>query len=240
VEERLQKILSRYGRTSRREAERAILAGRVTLNGQVVRELGTKADPDRDCLALDGVELGPRPQLVYWLLHKPVGYLCTRHDPEGRPTIYELLPPAGRSLRYVGRLDFNSSGALLLTNDGELVEHLTHPRHGCLKQYRVVVTGHPTAQTLAQWRGGMILDGEPCQPALVRVLAQTDTETTLQIGLREGRNRQIRRMAEGLGHPVRMLHREAIGPLHLQDLPPWRYRVLTAPEVSRLREVSDL
>ncbi|MGQ9865283.1 MAG: pseudouridine synthase [Pseudanabaenaceae cyanobacterium] len=240
MEERLQKILSRYGRASRREAERAILAGRVTLNGQVVRELGTKADPDRDRLALDGVALGARPEPVYWLLHKPTGYLCTRHDPEGRPTIYELLPPAGQLLRYVGRLDFNSSGALLLTNDGELVERLTHPRHGCLKQYRVVVTGHPTARTLAQWRGGMILDGESCQPALVRVLSQTDTETTLQIGLREGRNRQIRRMAEGLGHPVRMLHREAIGPLHLQDLPPRRYRMLTAPEVNRLRKVSDL
>ncbi len=238
--ERLQKILSRYGLASRREAERAILAGRVTLNGCVVRELGTKADPERDRLALDGVVLGAPPRLRYGLLHKPVGYLCTRHDPEGRPTIYALLPPAGQSLRYVGRLDFNSSGALLLTNDGALVERLTHPRHGCLKQYRVVVAGHPTARTLAQWRGGMILDGEPCQPAIVRVLGQTDTETTLHIGLREGRNRQIRRMAEGLGHPVRALHREAIGPLHLQDLPPRGYRALTPSEVQRLWEVSDL
>ncbi|NJK60035.1 MAG: rRNA pseudouridine synthase [Oscillatoriales cyanobacterium SM2_1_8] len=232
--ERLQKILSRYGLVSRREAERVILAGRVTLNGQVVRELGTKADPDRDRLCLDGVWLGQKPPLVYWLLHKPVGYLCTRSDPEGRPTVYDLLPPAGQALRYVGRLDFGSSGALLLTNDGEWAQRLTHPRHGLRKQYRVVVAGRPTPQTLAQWRSGVVLDGRPCQPATVTVLQQTATETTLQIGLGEGRNRQIRRTGECLGHPVRALHREAIGSLGLGDLPPRCYRVLTAAEVSNL------
>jgi pseudouridine synthase len=171
------------------------------------------------------------------LLNKPRGVICSCHDPEGRTTVLDLLPPelgAGTGLHPVGRLDGASRGLLLLSNDGALTLRLTHPRFGHRKQYRVWVSGEPTAEVLEQWRRGVPLDGQPSQPVLVRELAQGRRGTLLELEMGEGRNRQIRRTAELMGHPVRDLQRVAIGPLRLGDLPEGRWRHLAPQEWSDL------
>jgi len=220
MEERLQKILSQWGVASRRQAEAMILAGRVQCNG-VVAELGQKADPETDAIAVDGKLIQPlhRPTLIYLLLNKPVGVVSTRFDPQGRPTVMHLLPPElreGQGIHPVGRLDADSTGALLLTNDGELTFRLTHPRHSIPKTYHVGVQGHPPEAVLKQWRQGVVLEGRKTRPAQVRVILRDATQTCLEVILKEGRNRQIRRTAELLGYPVTYLHRTAIGPIQLQ------------------------
>ncbi|MBV9385389.1 MAG: rRNA pseudouridine synthase [Chroococcidiopsidaceae cyanobacterium CP_BM_ER_R8_30] len=230
MEQRLQKILSQWGIASRRQAEALILDGRVRLNGNVVG-LGQKADPEADVIEVDGklVQPAQRPSLVYFLLHKPAGVVSTCHDPQGRPTVIELLPPIwrkGQGIHPVGRLDVDSTGALLLTNDGELTFGLTHPRHNIPKTYRVWVQGHPPASLLQQWRQGIVLDGKRTRPAQVRIIAQDTTKTGLEIILQEGRNRQIRRVALAIGYPVLKLHRTAIGPIQLHNLEVGNYRPL--------------
>lgn len=232
--ERLQKILSQWGIASRRKAEVLIEAGRVELNGSVA-QLGQQADPQVDAIAVDGVLLQPktRPQMVYFLLNKPRGIVSTCSDPEGRPTVLSLLPDPLRQhqgIHPVGRLDTYSTGALLLTNDGQLTYQLTHPRHEIEKVYQVTVTGHPAAAVLAQWRRGIDLDGQQTLPATVELIERATDYTTLAITLREGRNRQIRRVAEALGHPVKQLHRLAIGAVQLGGLAPGQCRSLTASE----------
>jgi pseudouridine synthase len=235
--ERLQKILSQWGIASRRQAEQMILAGRVRLNGTVV-QLGQKADPHADSIEVDGkpIRLDARPQLAYLLLHKPAGVVSTCHDPQGRTTVLDLLPAAMRrwGLHPVGRLDAASTGALLLTNDGEVTVCLTHPRHSIAKTYHVWVQGHPPEAVLQQWRQGVLLDGRLTRSAEVRVL-QTDWQATLlEIVLKEGRNRQIRRVAEQLGFPVMQLHRTAIGEIRLGKLPSGQHRALFPNEVAFL------
>lgn len=238
--ERLQKILASYGLASRRGAEGLISSGRVQVNGLVITELGTKADPDGDRITLDGkpvnfkLDQALKPILEYLLLHKPTGFICSRHDPQGRKTIQALLPTQYHHLYSVGRLDYNSSGALLLTNDGDFANWLMHPRHHIAKVYEVIVQGYPSDRTLQQWRSGVDLDGKMTLPAQVLILEIQNYSTKLQITLNEGRNRQIRRVSEILGHPVIQLHREAIATIHLGDLAPQTYRHLTPEEIQSL------
>jgi 23S rRNA pseudouridine2605 synthase len=240
MSERLQKILSQWGIASRRQAEQLLLEGRVRLNGKV-GQLGQKADPDLDCIEVDGQRIYPvqRPALQYLLLHKPVGVVSTCQDPWNRPTVLDLLPvhlQTGRGIHPIGRLDTDSTGALLLTNDGALTFGLTHPRHQIAKTYQVWVEGHPPEAVLKQWRHGIVLSGRSTLPARVRRLAQQPTQTLLEVILSEGRNRQIRRIAEQLGHPVKRLHRSAIGPIQLSNLTPGAYRPLQASEVQALQQ----
>ncbi len=241
--ERLQKILSQWGIASRRQAEVMISAGRVYVNGQVAY-LGQQADPVVDQIAVDGVAIAPgnRPDPHYVLLHKPLGVVSTCSDPWGRSTVLDLLGADlhGVGLHPVGRLDVDSTGALLLTNDGLLTFQLTHPRHHIPKTYEVWVKGDPQPDVLRQWQEGVRLDGQRTLPAEVTVVASTPSQTCLQVVLREGRNRQIRRVAELLGHPVIALHRRAIGPLELQQLPSGRHRPLTRHEIEQLKTASNL
>lgn len=245
MEERLQKILAQWGIASRRQAEAMILAGRVQCNG-IVAELGQKANPESDIIEVDGKPIQPlyRPKPIYLLLNKPVGVVSTCDDPPGRPTVMHLLPTKlqkGQGIHPVGRLDVDSTGALLLTNDGELTFALTHPRHNIPKTYHVVVQGHPPESVLQQWRHGVVLDGRKTRPAQVRLLARDDNQTTLEIILREGRNRQIRRMTQQLGYPVVYLHRTAIGTIQLNPpkaaaLPVGCYRPLNQFELRYLQD----
>ncbi len=238
TELRLQKLIAITGVASRRQAERLIEAGRVTVNGRVVTQLGQTADPDRDVVTVDGAVLSLAAPKLYLLLNKPKGVVSTCDDPEGRPTVLSCLTAALQTQRLypVGRLDTASTGALLLTNDGDLTLKLTHPRYHLAKVYVVEVQGQPSDAVLDQWRQGVELEGKPTLPAKVRVLRQRANTTTLRIVMHEGRNRQIRNIADLLGHPVRTLARVAIGPLELGDLAIGQTRPLTAHELERLRE----
>lgn len=240
--ERLQKIISQWGIASRRQAEQMILDGRVRLNGEVV-QLGQKANPAQDQIEVDGKQIQPinRPEPVYVLLHKPAEVVSTCDDPWGRRTVLDLLPDAMRQsgIHPVGRLDAASTGALLLTNEGDVTFSLTHPRHAIAKTYEVWVKGHPTAAALQQWRQGIMLAGKQTLPADVEVMDRHHTsQTLLRIVLREGRNRQIRRVAEQLGYPVLKLHRVAIGPIQLGDLASGEFRFLTRAEIKFLRTLT--
>ncbi|NET32713.1 MAG: rRNA pseudouridine synthase [Cyanothece sp. SIO1E1] len=237
--ERLPKILSQWGIASRRQAEKMLLEGRVRLNGEIVH-LGQKADPNLDKIEVDGVAINPasRPQQVYLLLNKPAGFVSTCHDPWHRPTVLDLLPKQLREaqgIHPVGRLDADSTGALLLTNDGELTHGLTHPRYHIAKTYHVRVQGRPSDSNLKQWRQGVRLSGQKTLPAQVKVIKLLPHEQTLlSVVMQEGRNRQIRKIAEQLGYPVIRLHRIGIGPLQLRQLPSRQYRSLNSSEVSDL------
>ncbi len=243
---RLQKILSQWGIASRRRAEQLILAGRVRVNGEVAK-LGQTAEPTTDRIEVDGklIAVQSRPEHVYLLLNKPVGIVSTCYDPQGRPTVLALLPPQLREdegIHPVGRLDIDSSGALLLTNDGELTFRLTHPRHRISKTYAVWVQGHPSAATLAAWRNGIDLDGRYTLPAQVDVVKQQIDRTLLTIVLTEGRNRQIRRSAERLRHPVLHLHRTSIGNISIDGDVPQQigtYRHLQLAELHSLQSAGD-
>ncbi|MEB3289943.1 MAG: pseudouridine synthase [Leptolyngbya sp.] len=236
--ERLQKLLAQHGLASRRKAEAWIIAGRVKVNG-VLAHLGQKVDPDQDHVTVDDRPLRPqkRPQPCYLLLHKPPGVVSTCADPQGRPTVLDTLPPDLRplGLHPVGRLDTYSSGAILLTNDGDFTYRLTHPKHGLAKHYRVRVTGQVSEETLTLWRQGVGLDGRMTRPALVEPVGPVHpAHTDLAITLWEGRNRQIRRIAEGFGHRVLSLHRLAVGSVKLGKLKRGAYRSLSAVEIEAL------
>jgi 23S rRNA pseudouridine2605 synthase len=232
--ERLQKLLAQAGLASRRHAEEMIKAGRVSVNGQVVSALGAKADPETDTIAVDGKPVTIQATKSYFLLNKPVGYLSTCYDPQGRKTVLELVPYAP-GLHPVGRLDKDTSGLLILTNDGDFTEALTHPRHGIAKTYMAEVKGRPQATAIDTLRKGVKLEGGMTLPAKVEVLDRRKDTTVLLISIREGRNRQVRRMAEAVGHPVVKLERVAIGELDASDVPPGKFRVLSADEVTHLR-----
>ena len=235
--ERLQKVMARAGVASRRKSEELIRQGRVAVNGRVVRELGTRVDPARDVITVDGEPLRLRAQHTYILLHKPPGVITTVHDPWGRPTVLDLVQTEARVFP-VGRLDANSEGLVLLTDDGELAYRLTHPRFEHEKEYHVLVAGRPTRRTLERLRRGVRLEDGVTAPAKVEVLRRAGRNTWLRIVLHEGRKRQIRRMAEAVGHPVRRLIRVRIGPLRLGNLAPGEWRHLTRREVEALREVA--
>jgi len=236
---RLQKILSTAGVASRRASEQLILEGRVTVNGAVVRELGTRADPGHDDIRVDGRRIRTDVRQRYILLHKPRGYVTTRRDPEGRPTVLDLL---GRHVGYiypVGRLDYDSEGLLLMTTDGALAEQLTHPRHSVERVYEVIVLGAPDDAAIEKLRRGVYLDGRRTSGAEVRrgqtVKSSDGITTRLVMTLFEGRNRQVRRMCQAVGHPVRSLTRVSMGPLTLGRLRPGEWRDLTVAEVAALR-----
>lgn len=203
-------------------------------------QLGTKANPRTDRITIDGRPLRIAQEPVYILLNKPVGVVTTLADPEGRPTVRDLLRGVRVRVFPVGRLDFHSSGLLLLTNDGELALRLTHPRYGIRKTYRVKVKGTPTAEALAQLAAGVRLEEGRTGPAEVRLDRTDDGKSWLEITIGEGRKREVRRMCERVGHPVEKLTRVRLGPLTLGKLPPGHYRSLTARELSALQHAVGL
>jgi len=228
--QRLQKIIAAAGLCSRRTAEDWIVAGRVKVDGQVSR-LGDQADPDSQTIHVDGRPLSPRREATVLLINKPPGVISTCRDPRGRSTVLDLLPRhLRRGLHPVGRLDADSRGALLLTDYGDLTLRLTHPRYDHAKTYRVWVEGVPLDTSLQRWREGLPLDGTMTRAAQVRVLQRRSDRTLLEVVLLEGRNRQIRRVADLLGHPVVDLQRVAIAGLHLGALPEGRWRQLSRGE----------
>jgi pseudouridine synthase len=242
--ERVQKVLSQWGIASRRKAEKMILAGRVSINGQIAT-LGDRVDLTQDILQVDGKAIQPndRPQLLYLLLHKPVGVVSTCDDPQKRPTVIDLLPEdlsQGTGIHPVGRLDFASSGALILTNDGNLTLGLTHPRYHLPKTYLVKLNHSPSRKDLTDWRSGVILEQKKTLPAKIKLVPSDQTGRTLEIVLTEGRNRQIRRVAQQLGYEVNELHRVAIGSITLNTpnglkISPSKYRHLTNTEINFLQ-----
>lgn len=234
MEERLQKLLSSYGVASRREAERIILAGRVRVNGNTA-SLGDKADLSSDVVEVDGKPLKKPPERVCLLLNKPRGYVTTCRDEKGRRTVAELVSGCPVRVYPVGRLDLSSEGLLLLTNDGELANRLTHPSGGTKKIYLAWVTGYcPGAE--AAFQREMALDGKPLAPFRVRLRGSEGDRALLEVTLFEGRNRQVRRMCELAGLHVTRLKRIAEGPLRLGDLPPGRWRYVTEAEITALTE----
>lgn len=236
--ERLQKILSHAGIASRRASEQLILDGRVSVNSRVVTTLGTKADATRDVIKVDGRRVKAREERRYLLLNKPAGYVTTRIDPQKRPTVLDLLGPTSEHLYPVGRLDFESEGLLLVTNDGDLAARLTHPRHGIPRVYQARVLGVPDAHDLDRLARGVTIDGRRTAPAEVRLVAPArrgQGDATLVITVREGRNRQVRKMCDVIGHPVTALTRLAIGPIRDSALKVGRWRNLTPSEVARLK-----
>jgi len=253
MQQRLQKILSQAGVASRRAAERLIADGRVTLNGKTVQEMGTKADADTDDIRVDGRRLASPERKRYILLNKPAGFVSTRSDPQRRRTVIDLLHGVREYVYPVGRLDYETEGLLLLTNDGDLAARLTHPRHGVERSYEARVAGMPDDDALRQLREGIPLDGRRTLPAEATLLnarrgraggsedpplRKREREGVLQITIREGRNRQVRRMCEAVGHPVRELTRTRIGPLSDRRLKPGMWRELSAAEVTTLQALA--
>jgi 23S rRNA pseudouridine2605 synthase len=233
VEERLQKILSRAGVASRRSAERIMAEGRVTLNGLTVRELGTKADLGRDDVRVDGVRVRAPRAAVYLLLNKPKGVVSTRRDPAGRRTVMDLVPSAP-GLFPVGRLDVTTEGLILLTNDGDFAQRVAHPRYEVPRVYHAKVHGSPDLQTLARLRKGVRVDGERMSVDRIRVI-EAGTNAWLELTLHEGKNREVKRLLEAVGHPVSKLKRVALGPLTARGLAPGQFRSLTPREVRTLK-----
>jgi 23S rRNA pseudouridine2605 synthase len=237
TQERLQKVLAHAGIASRRASEKIIEQGRVTVNGRVTMELGTKVDPLQDVITVDGKTLPKQAEKqVYILLNKPTGVLSAAKDKErGRKTVVDLVDVPER-VYPVGRLDFNSEGLILMTNDGDLAGKLMHPRYHVEKEYQVLVKGQPSTQTLIQWQqGGIEVDGKPTAPAIVERLNAEGENFWLKVILTEGRKRQIREVAKTLRHPVIRLERVRMGPIKLGKLKPGHWRPLTPDEVQRLK-----
>jgi len=233
--QRLQKVMAHAGVASRRQCEKIISAGRVTVNGEVVRELGTRVDPEKDCIEIDGEPIS-REEKVYLIVNKPANYITSVSDPRGRPVVMDLISDIGKRIYPVGRLDFDSEGLLLLTNDGNLAHKLTHPRWGVEKEYIVVVDGNPRDDELEQLARGMELQDGLTVPARVSELTRRKGESTVSITIHEGRNRQVRRMFGTLGYQVRSLRRVRFGPLSLGNLPAGKWRYCTRQEVALLRD----
>lgn len=236
--ERLQKIIAAAGLLSRRAAEEAIRAGRVTVNGETA-ELGLSADAALDDIRLDGQRLPGREEKLTVLLHKPKGYVCTMHDEKGRRSVAELVSALPQRLYPVGRLDLNSEGLLLMTNDGGLAYELTHPKHEIPKTYRVWVRGEDVESAHERLRRPMALDGCALSPARTRLLSVRDGSACVEITIHEGRNRQVRRMCQLQGLQVTRLVRTAEGPLRLGDLPSGQWRRLTGEELDALNQTKS-
>src|SRR5262245_3647684 len=235
--ERLQKVLAHAGIGSRRACEDVILQGRVTVDGQVVRELGTKVDPAHAKIAVDGQAIHLE-RMVYYAVSKPKGYVSTNNDPAGRPRVVDLLPEIPQRVYTVGRLDEMSTGLILLTNDGELANKLAHPKFGVEKLYRVVVAGTPEREVLDKLVEGVWLAEGKVRARRARVVGKKAQATILEMVLAEGKNREVRRMLAKLGHKVMSLTRVAVGPITLKGLAPGQYRTLSHGEVELLRKVA--
>ena len=234
---RLQKILSQAGLASRRAAEKLIAEGRVTVNGQTVRAMGVKADAARDDIRVDGRRVKTTGRLRYILLYKPTGFVTTHTDPQRRRTVMDLLTGVREYVYPVGRLDYDTEGLLLLTNDGDLAARLTHPRHQVDRTYEAHVAGMPDERALERLRTGIPLDGRKTLPADVVLLnkGRRDREGVVMLTIREGRNRQVRRMLDAVRHPVRLLKRTRIGPITDRRLKPGDWRELTPQEIDTLK-----
>ncbi len=233
--ERIAKFLARAGVASRRASEEIVAAGRVSVNGVPVTSPGTKIVADRDEVRLDGRIVEPPCVQVYLMLNKPIGVMTTLDDPQGRPTVADYIPGGMPRVFPVGRLDYTTTGLLLLTNDGELAHLMMHPRHHVPKLYHAVVDGVPDAADVSRLRAGILLDDGPTAPAEARIVEERERTAAVEITLREGRKRQVRRMLSAIGHPVIALSRIAYGPLALGDLPEGRVRELSSDEVDALR-----
>ena len=242
--QRLQKILSAAGIASRRAAESYITDGRVSVNGQTVAELGSKADPDIDDIRVDGRRIKLTTRRLYLLLYKPRGYIVSRSDPQRRPTVMDLLAKGGvKDYVYpVGRLDYDSEGLLLLTSDGDLAARLTHPSHEVEREYQVKVLGVPDDHDLERLSKGIVIDGRRTLPAGVKVLnvvqGSEAEHAVLSIVVKEGRNRQVRNMFEAIGHPVDRLKRVRIGPITDERIRPGEFRELDAKEIAALKKAA--
>jgi 23S rRNA pseudouridine2605 synthase len=238
MEERLQKLIAAAGIASRRHAEEMIAAGEVTVNGKVVTELGTKADPERDHIKVRGRLINPKLQArekIYVLLNKPRGYLTSLADPEGRPLVSELIPSSLGRLHPVGRLDFNTEGLLLLTNDGEFTNFITAARNHVAKVYEVKVKGVPPEDAIERLRRGIVLEDEVrTAPAEIKKTEESATNAWFEVVLHEGRNQQIRRMFDAIGHSVLKLRRVRIGFLEVENIAPKQWRFLSPAEVEGL------
>jgi len=242
--QRLQKILSAAGVASRRLSEELIAQRRVQVNGQTVTALGTKADPEVDEIKVDGRRVRAVTRRRYILLYKPRGYITTRSDPQGRPTVMDLLKGVHEYVYPIGRLDYDSEGLLLLTNDGELAARLTHPRHEVDKVYEARVRGVPDPHVLERLEKGVTIDGRRTAPARVRVSEPqqrpSGEQTVVELTIHEGRQRQVRKMFEAVGHPVVRLRRVRFGPIEDPDIPAGHWRELTPQELARLRRAAKL
>lgn len=237
--ERLQKVLAHAGVASRRACERLILDGRVSVNGSTVTELGTKVDPARDAIRLDGKRVGQAPRhRTYLVLNKPRGFVTTLKDPEGRPTVKDLIRGVRARVYPVGRLDYDSEGLLILTDDGDLARRLMHPSSGVAKTYLAKVRGEPSPEALRRLERGVRIEGKPTLPATAR-LARRGENPWIEVRIVEGRNRQIRKMLDAVGHPVMRLRRTGYGPLTLGKLAHGLFRPLTDGEVETLRRAAS-
>jgi pseudouridine synthase len=238
--ERIQKILSRAGVASRREAERMLLEGRVVVNGRVVEQLGFKADPLRDHIKVDGKRLfRPEPRITF-LLNKPKGYLSTVKDPAGRPTVMDLLKGVKWRVYPLGRLDFDAEGLLFLTNDGDLSYQLSHPKFSIPRTYWAKVEGIPEKNDLMRLKRGVMLEDGEAKVVSARVLRQMEKHSWVEVVVTEGRNRLVKRMFSAVGHPVRKLKRVGFGPIRLGNLPVGHYRPLTDEEMLKLKKVGAI
>ena len=243
---RLQKIISTAGVASRRAAEQLIVDGRVSVNGETIRELGSKADPETDDIRVDERRVKHAQRLRYYLLNKPAGYVTTRSDPEKRRTVLDLLKGVREYVYPVGRLDYDSEGLLLLTNDGDLAAALMHPSHEVDRVYEAQVLGTPDAHDLDRLGRGVMVEGRRTAPAVVELLTdrrrsarKTKDETSvIRVTVHEGRTRQVRKMCDAIGHPVRKLRRVRIGPIWDNTLKPGAFRELTAEEVRKLKSAA--
>jgi 23S rRNA pseudouridine2605 synthase len=234
--QRINRILSSAGLTSRRKADEWIRLGRVRVNGVTVLEPGTQAVWGKDRIEVDGQAVHPPAEGLYIILNKPFGYVSTLKDPEGRPVVTDLLKEVGQRVFPVGRLDFDTMGLLLFTNDGDLTYRLTHPRYGVPRTYKVTVEGAVTEQTLSQLKTGIVLDDGARVKAKVDVIGSPRGRSLLRMTIRQGKSRQIRRMLEIVGHPVVHLVRIGFGVLQLGDLKVGRHRTLTPEELQELKE----
>lgn len=231
MQERLQKILAQAGIASRRKAEELIREGKVRVDGMVVTEMGVRVDPATQKIECNGRPVFSLEKKVYILLHKPAGFLSTVRDPQGRPIVTDLLPNIKERIYPVGRLDLDTEGALLLTNDGELAQAVLHPSREVKKTYVAKIKGRPGSKKLAALSRGIELEGKKTWPAEITVLASEKQTTTIQIVIHEGRKRQVRKMFEAVGHPVLQLKRMAYGQLALGELKPGKYRFLPPGDI---------
>ena len=234
---RLQKFLADAGVASRRAGEQFILDGRVSVNGQPVRLLGSKVDPDHDRVTVDGKPVRAK-KLLYIAMNKPVGCVCSRKDELNRPTIYELIPREWDTVQTVGRLDFKSEGLIFLTNDGQFALRLTHPRYGVRKKYLATVEGQVTPEMLQTFKRGVYHEGEKLQALDARIISGTRDKSVVELELGEGKNREVRRLFESQALTVKKLQRTQIGRIRLAELKPGKWRTLNAVEIKTL--ISDL
>lgn len=231
---RLQKYLASCGVASRRKAEEMIEAGRVSVNGTVITGMGEKIVPGKDTVLCDGKPVQPATELVYVLLNKPKGYVTTLSDPQGRPVVTSLVADIPQRIFPVGRLDLDTEGALLLTNDGELAQKIQHPSHQTNKTYEALVQGHPGKEKLRLLEQGILLDEKKTAPASIEVIKHLQRQTLVKITLHEGRKRQVKKMFEFIGNPVIGLKRIAYGRLFLGKLPPGKYKILNHLDLKKI------